>query len=179
MAESSSRTGEEAPLNSVLRRNIELRRRERAEEARVATAGERLAESISRFAGRMSFVYLQAVIVVVWVACNVGVPGLPRFDPSFVILATVASVEAIFLSTFILIAQNRAAAAADRRSDLDVHISLLAEHEITRVLDLCIEIARRLDVGAASDPSLGELRAAVEPEGVMHELKEVAESDEP
>lgn len=49
-------------------------------------------------------------------------PGVPRFDPSFVVLAMVASVEAIFLSTFVLISQNRMSAAADKRADLDLHI---------------------------------------------------------
>jgi uncharacterized membrane protein len=65
---------------------------------------------------------------------NLGlVPGVPAWDSSFVALAMLASVEAIFLSTFVLISQNRMAAAADKRADLDLQISLLAEHEVTRL----------------------------------------------
>ena len=62
------------------------------------------------------------------------IPGVPRWDPSFVVLAMMASVEAIFLSTFVLISQNRMAAAADKRADLDLQISLLAEHEVTKLV---------------------------------------------
>jgi uncharacterized membrane protein len=77
----------------------------------------------------MRFVYLHVVLFGVWLLVNLGVvPGVPRFDPSFVVLAMVASVEAIFLSTFVLIMQNRMAATADKRADLDLHISLLTEH---------------------------------------------------
>jgi uncharacterized membrane protein len=71
------------------------------------------------------------------VAVNLNViPGVRPFDPTFVSLATWASVEAIFLSTFVLISQNHAAAAADKRADLDLQISLLAEHEITKPVQL-------------------------------------------
>ena len=70
--------------------------------------------------------------------------GGPQMDPSFVVLAMVASVEAIFLSTFVLISQNRLAAAADKRADLDLQISLLAEHEVTRLVTLVADIANRM-----------------------------------
>jgi len=64
----------------------------------------------------MTLVALHVVLVAVWIAINLGwIPTVAPFDPTFVILATVASVEAIFLSTFVLITQNRAAEAADRR----------------------------------------------------------------
>lgn len=59
--------------------------------------------------------------------------GSSKFDPSLVILATVASVEAIFISTFVLISQNLMAEAEDKRSDLNLQISLLAEHEATEL----------------------------------------------
>ena len=68
-----------------------------------------------------------------WIFINLGwIPGMPRFDPSFVILAMVASVEAIFLSTFVLISQNRMQFLSEKRAELSLHISLLAEHEVTR-----------------------------------------------
>ena len=95
---------------------------------------ERIAGAITRFSGTMRFVWLHFVVYGFWILANVGlVPGVPKFDPSFVILAMVASVEAIFLSTFILIRQNRMSAAADKRAELDLQISLLAEHEVTKL----------------------------------------------
>ena len=85
----------------------------------------------------MGFVYLHLSVFGVWILINLGlVPGLGLFDPSFVILAMVASVEAIFLSTFVLISQNRMAASDAKRAELDLQISLLAEHEITKLVAL-------------------------------------------
>jgi uncharacterized membrane protein len=61
----------------------------------------------------------------------------------------IASVEAIFLSTFVLISQNRMAALADKRADLDLQISLLAEHEISRIIALVTSIAERMGIEEA------------------------------
>src|SRR3546814_9970252 len=85
-------------------------------------------------------------------------PWLPAFDPDLVKLAMAASVEAIFLSTFILMTQNRMSAVADKRADLDLHIVLLTEHELTRLADLLMRIAERLDIPAETEPSLNETR---------------------
>jgi uncharacterized membrane protein len=167
-------TGEEPHgLASALERNISalasLRRREKEK----AAGQERVAALISRFAGSMGFVYIHLVIVAVWVAINLGwVAGVVRFDPTFVILATAASVEAIFISTFVLISQNRAAAEADRRADLDLQVSLLAEHEITRLITLTSAIARHLDVAEAGDPELSELEQDIAPEAVMERMEQ-------
>ena len=83
-----------------------------------------------------------------------------------------ASVEAIFLSTFILISQNRISAAESRRAELDLQINLLAEHEITRLIDLASRIAERVGVPGSDDPELSELRRDVEPGAVLETLGE-------
>ena len=120
----------------------------------------------------MTFVLVHVAIFGFWIAANtVGIPGVPRFDPSLVVLAMVASVEAIFLSTFVLISQNRMATAASRSADLDLHISLLTEHELTRLAMLIERIARRLDVDT-DDLELGEIEADVEPAEVLDVLEE-------
>jgi uncharacterized membrane protein len=100
------------------------------------------------------------------------VTWLPKWDETFVILGTSASVEAIFLSTFVLISQNRMAALADKRADLDLQISLLAEHEITKVISLTSAIAARLGIEDARDPELTELKQDVAPEAVLDEIEE-------
>jgi uncharacterized membrane protein len=71
-----------------------------------------------------------------------------------VILAMVASVEAFFLSTFVLITQNRMAAAADKRADLDLQISLLAEHELTKVATLLSDMAKQAGVKTATSSAI-------------------------
>ena len=162
-------------LASALTRNIEaLAERRRVEEER-AGADQRLAGVITRFAGSMAFVYVHALIVVAWVAINLGWTSLEPFDPTFVILATAASVEAIFLSTFILIAQNLAAEVAERRADLDLQISLLSEHEVTQLIRLVTRIADKLGIEEANNPELAELQRNVAPEAVLERIEEAEE----
>jgi len=145
-------------------------RREREEVT--AALEERIAGAISRFSGTMRFVYAHVVVYGFWLLVNLGlVPGVPKFDPSFVILAMVASVEAIFLSTFILITQNRMSAAADRRAELDLQISLLAEHEVTK-LALLSAIADRLGIQTEVDAEAEELKQDIAPEAVLDEIEE-------
>lgn len=159
-------------LNSVLERNIAaLAERRRQEEAR-ATLSDRIAEGITRFTGSMTFVVLHLIAFGGWIVANLGwVPGVPPWDESFVVLAMVASVEAIFLSTFVLISQNRMAAAADKRADLDLQISLLAEHEITKIATLLTAVAERLDIRAAADAEMREVQRDVAPESVLDEIE--------
>jgi len=158
---------------SVLERNINVLKDKRLQEENKAPLQDRIADAITRFSGSMVFVYLHLGFVGCWTAINAGlVPGVTPFDPTFVILATIASVEAIFLSTFVLISQNRAAAEADRRAELDLQTNLLSEHEITRLLSLTIAIAQRLGVDEAADPSLRELERHVAPEKVLDRIAE-------
>jgi uncharacterized membrane protein len=82
-----------------------------------------------------------------------------------------APVEAIFLSTFILITQNRMMAEADRRADLNLQISLLAEHEVTRLIQLVSEMAKKMGIEAARDPEVKELSQDVRPEMVLETLE--------
>jgi uncharacterized membrane protein len=156
----------------VLERNIDaLIARRRVEEAQKTTQ-DRLADAITGFTGSMLFVYLHVAIFGAWIAINLGLTPLPRFDPSFVILAMFASVEAIFLSTFVLISQNRMAALNDKRADLDLQVSLLAEHEITRILQLVVNIAEQVGVQQPQVPELDELVQDVDPETVLDRLDE-------
>jgi uncharacterized membrane protein len=155
-------------LSSTLRRNIAVLRQRREDEEKSATFEERTAERISRFAGSMRFVYLHAVLYGFWIAANIGlVPAIEPWDPTLVVLAMIASVEAIFLSTFILIGQNRMAASADRRAELDLQISLLAEREITKLVELVSDIAARIGVEQPNRAEIEEMKREVAPEAVL------------
>ena len=165
-------------LSSALKRNIEALEERRRQKAADATPQERLAEAITSFTGSMRFVYLHLAFYSAWILANLGImPGLPKFDPSFVLLAMEASVEAIFLSTFVLISQNRTAAAADKRADLDLHINLLAEHELTKLAELVTAIAARLDVQVGDTAEIEEIKKDVAPEAVLDELDARQEPD--
>src|SRR3954462_651729 len=159
-------------LSPVLERNIRALQLRRRREEREASAEERVAEAITRFTGSMRFVYLHLALFGFWVAANLGwLPGVPAWDPSFVVLAMVASVEAIFLSTFVLISQNRMAAAADKRADLDLHISLLTEHELTKLVEIVAAMAERAGVRTNADPEIEEVKRDVAPEAVLDEIE--------
>src|SRR3546814_3776309 len=67
--------------------------------------------------------------------------------------------------------QNRMSAVADKRADLDLHIVLLTEHELTRLADLLMRIAERLDIPAETEPSLNETRTDISPDAVLDEIE--------
>jgi uncharacterized membrane protein len=161
------------PLNRSLRHNIEVLRRRREEEEAEASFEERLASAITVFIGSMRSAYFHAAVYGFWIFANLGwIPNMAPWDPTFVVLAMIASVEAIFLSTFILITQNRMAAAANRRAELDVQISLLAEAEITKLVQLVSEVAERLNVHDAQQQDLEEMKRMVGPETILEAIEE-------
>lgn len=160
-------------LNSSLRRNIEVLRKRREEEDASAGAEERIARAITRFSGSMRFVYVHLALYGGWIVANLGlIPAVRPWDPTFVVLAMIASVEAIFLSTFILITQNRMAAAADRRAELDLQVGLLAEAEITKLVQLVSDIAAKMEVPAAKQGDVEEMKKLVQPEAVLDAIEE-------
>jgi uncharacterized membrane protein len=158
-------------MASVLRRNIDQLAELRRSAERQRDRQTRVADAITGFAGSMRSVYTHATFLAVWLVCNAGLaPGVRPWDPfPFVMLAMIASVEAIFLSTFVLISQNRMAALSSRRDELDVQISLLAEHEITRVIQMLDATMRHLQVPVAT-PELEPLKQDVDPRTVVQEI---------
>ena len=163
-------------LAPVLERNIRSLQQRREREEANAKWEERIADAITRFTGSMVFVYLHLAGFGFWIIVNMGwIPGVPQWDPSFVILAMIASVEAIFLSTFVLISQNRMAAVADKRADLDLQISLLAEHEVTRLITLVTALANHMGVKTDIDEEVSELEQDVAPDAVLDEIESQTE----
>ena len=162
-------------MAKIVERNIEalIARRQREDQKR--SLQERAADRVTRFTGSMLFVYIHLVIFGLWIFVNLGWTPQLEFDRSLVILAMFASVEAIFLSTFVLITQNRMASQADLRADLDLQISLLAEHEVTRLISLVSAIAERMGVRVETDAELPELKRDVNPEQVLEKIQETEE----
>jgi len=172
MSEPSPTTHSEHGLSPALERNISAILERRREAAKSASFEQKTAAWISAFAGSMVFVYIHLVLFGGWILANIGfIPFVPRWDPSLVVLAMAASVEAIFLSTFILINQNRMAAEDDARADLDLQINLLNEHETTKLIAMVDAIAKHLHVRTAADGELPELERDVAPEAVLDRLK--------
>ncbi len=171
---------EQPGLAGVVERNISVLLARRREEEKSERRRDRVAAAIGRFSGSMGFVWIHLAIVALWIAVNVGLlPAVPRFDRDFVKLATAASVEAIFLSTFVLIMQNRMSVVAEKRADLNLQISLLAEHEVTRLVRLVAAIAARMGIEDARAEDLAELERDVRPEAVLGEIERAQERGGP
>lgn len=158
-------------MAGIVERNIQALLAKQQEEEKRRSLEERVAGHITRFAGNMRFVYLHLLLFGLWIAVNLGWTPALEFDPSLVTLAMFASVEAIFLSTFVLITQNRMQRQADRRADLDLHVSLLAEHEITRLITLVTALAERTGIDTSPHPELPELKRDVAPEQVLDKIE--------
>jgi uncharacterized membrane protein len=161
-------------LAGILERNIRTVIAQRDRRAGRRSLQERLADAITDFSGRIGFVYLHVVWFAVWIGWNLGAFGARPFDPyPFGLLTMIVSLEAIFLSTFVLISQNRISDEADRRADLDLQIGLLTEHEITRGLRMLDQIHHRLGLKEEAGTDLKELEAEVRPEDVLEEIEQV------
>ncbi len=162
----------EQSLAGALSRNIEAIARRRAEDVRLTSGSVKIATSIGHFIGRMGFIYANIVFYGVWVLASQGlVPGIPEFDHPLYLIGSVASVESIFLSIFILIAQNGQSSAADRRDDLNLQVSLLAEHEITQLIKLTAAIADKLGIDLDNHREIADLQCDVAPEAVLDKIE--------
>ncbi len=158
-------------LTEALGRNIEAVARRRAEDDAKAGRGVRLSTRISRLIGRMWFVYLHLGVLAGWLIVNLGlVSDIASFDPHFDLLGSLASVEAIFVALFILITQNHEAAANDRRDDLNLQVSLLAEHELTRLIKLNMAMAAKLGIEREVD-AIADLQHDVHPDDVLDTIE--------
>jgi uncharacterized membrane protein len=116
------------------------------------TTTERMSDTIVKFIGSIAFLLLQVLLVLAWHAINLNlVPGIKPFDPfPFGILALVISSEAVLLTIFVLISQNRMMRQAERRSHLDLQVGMLAEQELTTLLQLQHKICQRLGIDVES-----------------------------
>ena len=115
---------------------------------------EQLSDAITRVASSGPVLLFHVGWFAFWILANVNLlPGVSAFDAfPFPLLTMIVSLEAIFLSLFVLESQNRLTAQADKRSNLDLQIDLLAEREMTVVLRLLQDIARHLDVPVSVTP---------------------------
>lgn len=121
---------------------------------------DRLTDLIAGFTGTIWFVILHVVWLAIWFAINLGgVPGVPKFDPyPFILLAMIVSVEGVLLSTFVLMKQNRMQRKTDQRDHLTLQIDLLAEKELTKVLQVLRLVCQKLEIREVdSDKDLEEM----------------------
>lgn len=121
--------------------------------------GEHLGDMLAAALGTLQALVAHAVWFAAWFAINLGwIPEIEPFDPfPFGLLTLVVSLEAIFLSLFLLISQNRLTRQADRRTHLDMQINILAEAEVTVILKLVQKLCDKLGVEGLDEAELREL----------------------
>lgn len=161
-------------LADVIERNIRTIIRLRRKTAMERSLQDRIADSVTAFSGQTLFVYLHVVWFLFWILVNEGYFGVQPFDPfPYGLLTMIVSLEAIFLSAFVLISQNRLAADAERRADLDLQIGLLTEHELTTALRMLHSIHHKLGIAVDDDHELADLEMETKPEDVLAEIARV------
>ena len=167
-----ARTGGKKRLAKVVERNIATLCEIREQMDGARSWVDRFADTITRWAGSMTFIGFHVVWFGGWIVWNLGLTPLKQFDPfPFGLLTMIVSLEAIFLSVFVLISQNREAEVSNQRADLDLQINLLAEYEITRVLELVDAIADHLGLVEGEDPEVDELKRRTPPDVVLEEME--------
>lgn len=122
------------------------------------TAINRSIDRVAAMAAHPAFIVVHVVWFAGWIAYNVAEPA---FDPfPFSLLTLVVSLEAILLTAFLLISQNRMTADAERRAHLDLQINLLAEQELTSILRILCRLSEHAGIDVSGDPNLSELQHA-------------------
>jgi uncharacterized membrane protein len=173
-------TGGRAARADVTRENVQAMRK--LEELAVAqrTVADRVAEFVAKFCGSITFVWIHVAGFAAWIGWNV-LPRLPHFDPyPFTFLTLCVSLEAIFLSSFILIAQNYEMRITERRNQLDLQINLLAEQENTKMLQLLDRMAKKMGLYEEDDPEIQVLEQATRPETLARQIEErLSRTDRP
>lgn len=135
---------EEGDTPRAAARNVEEIARLEREAARERTLADRVADVVARSAGTLGFVLAHVALIAAWIAVNTErVAGVPAFDPfPFGLLGGMFSLEGVLLAAFVLMKQNCMSARADERSHLDLQISLLAEQEVSKIIQMLERISQ-------------------------------------
>ena len=175
MSESSSRD----MANEIARRNVRTVRELEALAVADPNFADRAASFVAGFCGSIYFVLAHALLFGGWILFN-SLPGLPHFDPfPFTLLTMIGSLEAIFLTSFILIAQNYTMRVSERRAQLELQVNLLAEQEATKTLQLLDDIARAVGASKGHDPEVAALAKVTRLETLAREIDETQQRDAP
>lgn len=134
---------------------------------------ERFADTMSAVFGSNLFLWLNVIVFAVWIAINTGaIPVIEPFDPyPFGFLTLAVSLEAIVLSIFVLIAQNRTERIDELRGEIDLQVNLIAEAELTKLLELVAKIAEKQGIDVSGDRDLDGMLSPTNVEKLEHVLE--------
>jgi len=166
------------PESSAVEENVQTIKRWERAIVRARSTAEQVSDWIASTAGSGPVLVLHVLWFGVWVTVNSGmVRRIRPFDPfPFPFLTMTVSLEAIFLALFVLASQNRLSRQADKRSHLDLQIDLLAEREMTAVLQLLQDIAGHLKARTSVTPEqLRDLMKKTDLRRLTNRMEELAE----
>ena len=172
---SNSKQIEEPQMLGIVERNINALLDRKKEDLKNRSLRVKIVDSIAAFISSIASVYFHFIFFGFWIVWNLGWINLRPFDPHFIILTIFAAIETIFLSTFVLISQKRMNMEADKRTELDLQIGLLTEHEVTRIMTLVTAMAKKMEIEEAHDKEIEELSKDIHPEKVLDTLENAAE----
>ena len=149
----------------------------KAQHAAERTLFETLADGLNDLASSTPFLLVHVAWFLVWIAWNLGWLGFVPFDPfPFGLLTMVVSLEAIFLSIFVLMSQKRESAIAELREELMLQVNLRMEEEVTKTLQLVAGLYTRMGHVMAEDEELGDMLRPLDVSTIEKELtQEIAQ----
>lgn len=161
------------PSRQTTEKNIESILKLEEKDEQELSAFHRVSHAVGWFVGTIYFVLFQCVFVLSWIALNTSVIGNDNaFDPPpFPLLSTVLALEAVLLTSFVLIRQNAIDLRSERRNHLDLQINLLAEKEATSILKILREIADHLEIDVSADAEHEELAKDTAVESIARDLR--------
>jgi len=134
---------------------------------------EIIADRMIGFASSTPFLVIHALIFIGWIYWNLPFSGLKKFDPyPYGMLTTIVSLEAIFLSIFVLMTQSRESKIGELREELTLQVNLRMEEEITKTLHLVAGLYARLNLALADDPELRAMLEPLDPKRMEQDLSE-------
>jgi uncharacterized membrane protein len=152
----------------------------KAQHASRLTAVERFADHLTRVASSTPFLIAHILWFTAWILWNTGTFGLQPFDPyPFGFLTLVVSLEAIFLSIFVLMAGVRESSIAELREEVTLQVNLRMEAEVTKVLQLLTGLYTRQGHRLGEDEELQQMLQPLDPSDIERELIEQIRSTRP
>lgn len=143
------------------------------------TIVEKLADWMTQRLGSVGFLFFNAIWFSAWISVNLGwIPAVEPFDPfPFGLMTMVVSLEAIFLAIIVLISQNREAKIADLREEIDLRVNMMAEEEISKIIELLSQLLKKHGIDVSHDPQVAQMIKQTSSAEIERNLEKELNSD--
>ncbi len=137
------------------------------------TGLERFADGLTKSFGTVTFLVINAIWFLIWIVWNTGQLGVAAFDPfPYGLLTMIVSLEAIFLAIIVLISENRAARVASLREEIDLQVNMIAEEEVTKIMQMLVLLMEKNGFDFSTDPEMERMLRPVKNEDIEKALED-------